>query len=101
MPRPASRSARDKPLKWLEGTGERAPASQGNKALRLAALATTIFSVTALAQPQATPQSTGANPPAGQAAIFHRAITMYGAKNYSPALRAFEESADAGNVEAM
>src|SRR5271168_3716140 len=60
-----------------------------------------IFVVSAFAQPQATPQSTGVNPPAGQAAIFHRAMTMYGAKNYAPALRAFEECADAGNVQAM
>src|SRR5580692_12753415 len=64
--------------------------------------ATILFSVTAFAQSQQpTPQQTGANPPAGQEAIFHRAMTMYAAKNYGPALRAFEEAADAGNVEAM
>src|SRR5580692_1827553 len=71
------------------------------KALKLVTSAAILFSVSAFAQPQATPQSTGVNPPAGQAAIFHRAMTMYDAKNYGPALRAFEESADAGNVEAM
>src|SRR5277367_3985451 len=84
------------------GTRERVIASQReSKTLKPAVLAAIVFSFTAFAQPQTTPQQTGVNPPAGQAAIFHRAVTMYDARNYGPALRAFEESADAGNVEAM
>ena len=70
--------------------------------MRARLAATILFSASAFAQSQQqTPQQTGANPPAGREAIFHRAMTMYTAKNYGPALRAFEEAADAGNVEAM
>src|SRR5271154_4914659 len=73
-----------------------------NRSMRLRLAATILFSVSAFAQSQQqTPQQTGANPPAGKEAIFKRAMTMYAAKNYSPALRAFEEAADAGVVEAM
>ena len=71
-----------------------------NRTMRFAA--TILLAASAFAQSQQqTPQQTGANPPAGREAIFHRAMTMYAAKNYGPALRAFEEAADAGNVEAM
>jgi TPR repeat protein len=43
----------------------------------------------------------GTPPPVNEKAIFQRAMEMYEAKHYEPALRAFRESADAGNLEAM
>ena len=63
--------------------------------LKFAALAT-LFSVLARAQSQQpTPQQSNTVPLAGDAAIFKRAMTMYAARNYATALRAFEEAGSA------